>query len=70
MNANEVVIAGARRTPMGAFQGSLSSQSAVALGVSAVKGAVADAGVAPEPSAKSSWAACSPRASSRHRQGR
>ena len=48
MNANEVVIAGARRTPMGAFQGSLSSQSAVALGVSAVKGAVADAGVAPE----------------------
>ena len=48
MNANEVVIASARRTPMGAFQGSLSGQSAVALGVSAVKAAVADAGVAPE----------------------
>lgn len=48
MNANEVVIASARRTPMGAFQGSLSSQSAVALGVSAVKAAVADAGISPD----------------------
>ena len=48
MNANDVVIASARRTPMGAFQGSLSSQSAVALGIQAVRAAVSDAGVAPE----------------------
>lgn len=48
MNANEVVIASARRTPMGAFQGSLSSQSAVALGIDAVRAAVSDAGIDPE----------------------
>lgn len=48
MNANEVVIASARRTPMGAFQGSLSSQSAVALGIQAVRAAVSDAGIDPE----------------------
>ena len=48
MNANEVVIASARRTPMGAFQGSLSSQSAVALGIHAVRAAVSDAGIDPQ----------------------
>ncbi|MBL6715581.1 MAG: hypothetical protein RLZZ174_174 [Pseudomonadota bacterium] len=48
MNANEVVIASARRTPMGAFQGSLSSQSAVALGIQAVRAAVSDAGIDPQ----------------------
>ncbi len=48
MNANEVVIASARRTPMGAFQGSLSSQSAVALGIDAVRAAVSDAGIDPQ----------------------
>ena len=48
MNANDVVIASARRTPMGAFQGSLSSQSAVALGIQAVRAAVSDAGIDPQ----------------------
>ncbi len=42
-----IVIAGAARTPMGAFQGDFSSLSANDLGAVAIKAAVAMAGVAP-----------------------
>lgn len=44
----EVVIASAARTPIGSFNGSLSSVSAVDLGVAAVKEALKRANVAPE----------------------
>ncbi|PTU74650.1 acetyl-CoA C-acyltransferase [Pseudomonas mangrovi] len=43
----EIYIVGAARTPMGAFQGSLSSLSAVELGSAAISAAVARAGIAP-----------------------
>lgn len=43
----EIFIVGAARTPMGAFQGSLASLSAVELGSAAISAAVARAGVAP-----------------------
>jgi len=43
-----VVICSYARTPMGAFQGALSAVSATELGATAVKAAVARAGVAPE----------------------
>lgn len=43
----EVVIAGAKRTPMGGFQGELSSLKATDLGAIAIKGALADAHVPP-----------------------
>src|SRR5699024_11774640 len=42
----EAVIVAARRTPIGAFLGSLSSVSAVDLGVAVVKQLLADTGVA------------------------
>ncbi|HEX5788730.1 MAG TPA: acetyl-CoA C-acyltransferase [Woeseiaceae bacterium] len=45
MSADAVVIAAARRTPIGAFQGALSGASATALGGAAIAAAVADAGV-------------------------
>ncbi len=41
---NEVVICGARRTPMGGFQGALSEASAADLGGVAIKAALEDAG--------------------------
>lgn len=44
----EVVIVSAVRTPMGSFMGSLSSVPATRLGATAIKGAVARAGVSPE----------------------
>jgi acetyl-CoA C-acetyltransferase len=44
---DEVVIAGAARTPMGGFQGALSGATAADLGGSAIAAALADAGVAP-----------------------
>jgi len=44
----EVVIAGAARTPVGAFNGSLSSVSASYLGTVAIKEAVKRANVDPE----------------------
>ena len=44
---SSIVILGARRTPIGAFQGALSPVSATALGSTAVAAAIADAGVAP-----------------------
>ena len=43
-----IVIVGAARTPMGAFQGDFSSLTASQLGAVAIKAAVARAGVAPE----------------------
>ncbi len=45
---DNVFIAAARRTPIGAFQGSLSGASATALGASAVRAALADSGLAGE----------------------
>lgn len=43
----EVVIAGAARTPMGGFQGTLSGATAADLGGAAIAAALVDAGVAP-----------------------
>ena len=48
MSADPVVILSYARTPMGSFQGCLSSASATELGAAAVKGAVDRAGVAAE----------------------
>ena len=42
-----IVIASAARTPVGSFNGSLSSQSAHALGEVAIRGALERAGVGP-----------------------
>ncbi|MET0402459.1 MAG: acetyl-CoA C-acetyltransferase [Cystobacter sp.] len=46
--AREVVIVGAARTPIGAFQGSLSKLTAPQLGAIAIKAALERAGVSPE----------------------
>ncbi len=46
--ARDVVIVGAARTPIGAFQGSLSSLTAPKLGAVAIKAALERAGVAPD----------------------
>ncbi|PWK60040.1 acetyl-CoA C-acyltransferase [Roseicyclus mahoneyensis] len=46
--SDEVVIAGAARTPMGGFQGALSGATAADLGGAAIAAALADAGVAPD----------------------
>ncbi|MEL7430661.1 MAG: acetyl-CoA C-acyltransferase [Pseudomonadota bacterium] len=43
--SDRVVIAGAKRTPMGGFQGEFSSLTASELGGAAIKAAIADAGV-------------------------
>lgn len=48
MSSDPVVIVGLARTPMGAFQGSLSTVSAPELGATAIKAAMDEAGVAPE----------------------
>ena len=45
MNNGEVVIVAARRTPIGAFQGSLSGATAPQLGATAIRAALADAKV-------------------------
>ena len=45
MHKNDVVITGMARTPMGSFQGSLSSESAPYLGRIAIKGAIKKAGI-------------------------
>lgn len=47
MNSDSIVIAGARRTPIGAFQGALSGATATQLGSAAVAAAVADTGIDP-----------------------
>jgi acetyl-CoA C-acetyltransferase len=46
MDKSQVIIAAARRTPIGAFQGVLSPASAPQLGAAAIKGALEAAGVA------------------------
>lgn len=46
--ARDVVIVGAARTPIGAFQGALSSMTAPQLGAVAIKAALERAGVKPE----------------------
>jgi len=46
--AREVVIVGAARTPIGAFQGALSSLTAPQLGAAAIKAALERAGVSPQ----------------------
>ena len=48
MNKNDVVITGMARTPMGSFQGSLSSENAPKLGSIAIKGAIKKADIRPE----------------------
>lgn len=45
MQPDEIVIAAARRTPIGAFQGALAGTSATALGAAAVAAAMADTGI-------------------------
>lgn len=44
---NDIVILSATRTPLGSFQGALASASAPQLGATVIRGAVAQAGVAP-----------------------
>jgi acetyl-CoA C-acetyltransferase len=46
MNSDPVVILGARRTPVGAFQGALTTLTAPQLGAVAIKAALADSGLA------------------------
>ncbi len=46
--AREVVIVGAARTPIGAFQGALAKVTAPQLGAIAIKAALERAGVSPE----------------------
>ena len=48
MSADPIVIVGAKRTPMGGFQGDLSGLRAADLGAAAIQAAVAEAGVAGE----------------------
>ncbi len=48
MNKQDIVIVAAKRTPMGAFQGSLSKLSATDLGAASIKGAVDFAGIEPD----------------------
>lgn len=45
---NKVVIVGAKRTPIGSFQGQFATVSADELGAAAIRGALAEAGVKPE----------------------
>jgi acetyl-CoA C-acetyltransferase len=46
--SEQVVILGARRTPIGAFQGALAALKAAELGAAAARAAVADSGVPPD----------------------
>ncbi|MEO1573906.1 MAG: acetyl-CoA C-acetyltransferase, partial [Pseudomonadota bacterium] len=47
MNNDPVVIVAARRTPIGAFQGSLAGASAIDLGAASNRAVIADAGIDP-----------------------
>ncbi|MCC7487660.1 MAG: acetyl-CoA C-acyltransferase [Burkholderiales bacterium] len=47
MHEDPVVIVGAARTPMGAFQGALKSRAAPELGAAAIRGAIEHAGIEP-----------------------
>ena len=53
---DEAVILSAARTPVGKFQGALSSVPATQLGAVAIKAAVERAGINPKISKKSLWA--------------
>ena len=66
----KAVILTAVRTPVGKFQGGLSSLSAPQLGAKAVAEAVRRAGIEPAPSTKSSWATSCRPASDRIPRGR
>jgi acetyl-CoA C-acetyltransferase len=46
--SEQVVILGARRTPIGAFQGALAAMTAVQLGAAAARAAIEDSGLAPD----------------------
>ena len=48
MTTPSIVIAAARRTPIGAFQGALAGASATELGAAAIRAAVNDAGIEPD----------------------
>jgi acetyl-CoA C-acetyltransferase len=48
MNANEVFIVSARRTPIGSYLGALSTVTAPELGALAIRAALTDSGIAPE----------------------
>ena len=48
MNQTEIVIVGFARTPIGSFQGALSSMTAPKLGAHAIKAALERSGVKPE----------------------
>ena len=48
MTTPSIVIAAARRTPIGAFQGALAGASAIDLGAAAIRAAVAGAGIEPD----------------------
>ena len=48
MNKEHIVITGMARTPMGSFQGSLSTEKAPDLGSIAIKGAIKKANIKPE----------------------
>ena len=48
MATGEIVIVAARRTPIGAFQGTLAAATAQELGAAAIGGAISAAGIAPE----------------------
>ena len=45
MTDRSVVIVGAKRTPIGSFQGQFNSTSAIDLGAAAIAGAIAHAGI-------------------------
>ena len=47
MSSDSIVIAAARRTPIGAFQGALAGATAIQLGSAAIAAAVADTGIDP-----------------------
>ena len=46
--SDPIMICGAARTPLGSFQGTFSGVSATDLGATAIKGALADAGLSPD----------------------
>ncbi len=54
----DIVIVAAKRTPMGAFQGALSTLSAPELGACAIRAALAAAGMGGIGSMRSIWAMC------------
>ena len=47
-NNDPIVIVGAKRTPMGGFQGDFANVTAAELGAASIAGAISDAGIADE----------------------